>query len=99
MKKLSTILQTIWAALKRAFSADKVAHFCACYAIAVTMATVLRKHDCDIFVALLSGIGAAIGKEAYDKARGGTFDTWDLLAGFLGTFAGAICAILLLVTN
>lgn len=97
MDKIKQIIRAIRTWIKRALAADKVAHFCACFAIAVTMATILRRYDCAIFVALLSGLAASIGKETIDKARGGTFDTWDLLAGFIGTFAGAICAILLMM--
>lgn len=62
----------------------------------MVVAALLRKHDCAIFVGILTGMVAGIVKETIDKARGGVFDTWDLLADFLGTFTGAVCAIALL---
>lgn len=97
MEKIKTILKAIWAFLKKALAADKVAHFCACFAVVVAVAALLRRHDCAIFVGILAAMAAGIIKEIIDKARGGVFDTWDLLADFLGTFTGAICAISLLL--
>lgn len=97
MEKIKTILRAIWAWVRKALAADKVAHFCACFAVTVVVAAILRKHDCAIFVGILTGMVAGIVKETIDKARGGVFDTWDLLADFLGTLTGAICAIALLL--
>lgn len=89
-------MEKIKAILKRIFATDKVAHFGVCFILAVAVATLLRRYDCAIFVGALAAIAAGIGKEAWDNAHGGKFDTWDILADFLGTFAGAVCSILLL---
>lgn len=82
--------------LKAATASDKLLHAAACYVIVVTVAAALRHYGSAIFVALVCALGAGIGKEAWGKAHGGEFDTWDLLADFIGTFAGAVCALLLL---
>ena len=59
---------------------DKAAHFACAYVVADAVYRFTR----DLPMALLVGLAALVAKEWFDKARGGVFDFWDLLAGVVG---------------
>ena len=59
---------------------DKFTHFFGAYVVADTVFRFTRDHP----MALLVGLAALVAKEWFDKARGGVFDLWDLLAGVVG---------------
>lgn len=61
---------------------DKLKHFGACFGIALTFGLISPLLGACVAAA------AGIGKEVYDKCRGGKFDLWDIAADAAGTLCG-----------
>ena len=73
------------------FAVDHVAHLGVCYIITTFIAAVLVKYP---IWAIISGVvvslGTGVGKEIYDKKRGGKFDLTDLWFDCVGILFGLI---------
>lgn len=73
------------------FATDKVAHFGVSFALTSVVAAFFSHSEwCVVWgavVALLIGIG----KEVYDKVKGGVFDGFDLWADMAGILCAVFC--------
>lgn len=76
---------------------DKVYHFLACWFITCVAAMpFIGLFDSKPLAGLAgAGIGMlfGVGKEVYDKCRGGSVSKGDLLADLFGCLAGFLCAL------
>lgn len=95
MKKLYDLIENV-------FGMDKVAHFFGVAFVAVLVSLVFAKVDTGdtswvyAFEGLVAGVIVAVLKEIFDFFNNRTFDTKDILAGFVGAFVSFLFVGLLL---
>ena len=77
--------------LKDFFATDKVAHFGVSLFITFAVAACFAKSEWSPLIGAAVALAVGIGKEIYDRARGGIFDGFDLWADMLGIITGALC--------
>lgn len=71
--------------LREYLSVDHVAHFGVCYFVTTMIFAILCKYPIwSIIVGVVVSLVLGIGKEIYDKSKGGKFDLWDLWFDCLG---------------
>ncbi len=63
---------------------DKVAHFGVSFAITVCVAAMTYRSEFCSVIGMTVAILVGIGKEIYDKAKGGKIEVGDLVADLLG---------------
>lgn len=81
--------------ISKVFAVDKVAHFGVCFAITVILSAFINKPLGPV-VGMLVAFALGLGKEIYDKVRGGKFELGDLVADFLGLAIAGICVTILM---
>lgn len=86
VKSFGEFVEKVWNYIQR--HVDKVAHYLVTYAIVVTGGL----YGLFIVPVALSVV-LMVGKEIWDKARGGEFSWSDLFAGFLGLLVAEILVI------
>lgn len=67
---------------------DKVAHFGVCFAITVCVAAMTYRSEFCSVIGMAVAMIVGIGKEIYDKAKGGKIEVGDLVADLLGAGLG-----------
>lgn len=74
--------------LKDFFATDKVAHFGVSMFITILVSCFFAKSEWCVCIGAAVALAVGIGKEIYDKAKGGIFDGFDLWADMLGILCG-----------
>jgi VanZ family protein len=77
---------------------DKVAHFGVCFAITVCVAAMTYRSEFCSVIGMAVAIFVGIGKEIYDKAKGGKIEVGDLVADLLGAGLAGVSLIPFLMT-
>lgn len=72
---------------------DKVKHFGVCFGITLSLGLISP------WLGALVAAAVGIGKEVYDKLRGGNFDLWDIAADAVGAVIGILILVVLLAPS
>lgn len=77
------------------FKVDKVAHFGVCFAITTILSAIINTPLGPV-IGMLVAFALGLGKEIYDKVKGGPFSLGDLVADFIGLASAGICVTILM---
>ena len=84
--------------ISKVFAVDKVAHFGVCLTIVVVVSACFR-NLLGTVLGMIAALVVGLGKEIYDKVKGGPFSLADLVADFIGCVVGAVCCIIMLMAT